>query len=526
VTLRIPYTSREFETILSEIRDRMRAELPDSNDFLESNVGRFMIELYAAVGDMIAFNMDRQAAECYVDTVETREHLVGLLRLIGFQPFNPVPEETAVRFSREAGQPLDTTINVPKGTRLFSSATSLPWVTTAAAVLSPSVSSVLVQAKQGEYRTLNFVSSGNPFQEFLINSRQVAEGEVFITVDGTTWNQAEQNSLVGEGPDAPVFQVVRTQDQRTIVQFGDNIDGSIPAKGSAIAIQVFLTEHVNGRATTGQIDQLVDTLTAPVTVRNPDPSRGGADFETVASARIRFPEAFATQKRAVTRGDYEAQAKLVPGVLQAKAVDNQLDPTVPLFSVHVFVVGNDGSVSSTLNDEVEELLNERKVNVMKVTVKSPTPIEVRVQIDELFVYRDFVPSEVESNVLTAIDNFFILSADDTGEIALGTDVALSRLFATISAVEGVSSFRKTVWVNPLPLDDDGRYDPLGTPSSGDEGIGVIVDTDDPELDEVNTGGVIPVGVTSFARLELASIAQIPINPDDLSLGTKSKITVV
>ena len=99
----IAYTSREFATILGDLRTNLQnatETLPNVNDFLESNEGRFLLDQWAAVAEMSSFTLDRTAAESYIDTLEERASLVSLLKLIGYQPKNPTPELVSVTISR------------------------------------------------------------------------------------------------------------------------------------------------------------------------------------------------------------------------------------------------------------------------------------------------------------------------------------------------------------------------------------------------------------------------------------------
>lgn len=526
---KLPYTNREFDTILSELRARLNVELPESNDWLESNVGRWITETYAAIADMTAFTIDRQAAECYLDTVETRENLVALLKLLGFQPFNPVSEETEVTFTVTSKQGSD--VEIPKGTRLYSSKRSLPWVTTSTTVIFAGETTATAQARQGEYRTIEFVSSGNPFQQFIINSEKVAEGEVAVTVDGIDWTVADgllgrPNTLVGLGADAEFFRVIHTQDRKTMIEFGDNIDGLIPPKGAEIMIRVFITEHVNGNVQSGEIDQLLDTLpvvSASVTVTNRKASGGGMDHESIASARLRWPRVFASQNRAVTLSDYEAQARLVPSVLQARAVDNTMDANVPLFEIELYIVGANGLTSESLNDEVGVLLDRVKMNPVVISVRSPEKVYVDILITQLYVYRQYVKADVAADVLVAVRDFFTLTADASGDVNMGSSVAISRLSAAIQNVTGVSSF---TWVIKTLSPTDSAQDTLA------EGHVIVNNTPTALLLPTEwqsnpvDAAAISVLPTEYAVLNSVSFLQVLDDPNEPNGSTHPNLITV
>ena len=57
---KINYTSRNFSDIRGELIEFVRQYYPDIfNDFNDASVGMMLIELNAAVGDMLSFNTDR-----------------------------------------------------------------------------------------------------------------------------------------------------------------------------------------------------------------------------------------------------------------------------------------------------------------------------------------------------------------------------------------------------------------------------------------------------------------------------------
>src|SRR5262245_52950504 len=211
MTLRIDYSSREFLSILDDIRQQLTTELPESNDFLESNVGRFILDAYAAIADMIAFTLDRQAAECYIDTLETRPSLVSLLALIGYQPANPLPEKTLVTLTLDA--PAATTITLPTGSRLQVTSTGSPWATTSAGVWSTAPQTLSVPVQQGQWNTLTFTGLGAPYQRIPMTMQNIADGQVQVTVNGARWTQAPNNVFIGATADDLIYRLLHTAEQ-------------------------------------------------------------------------------------------------------------------------------------------------------------------------------------------------------------------------------------------------------------------------------------------------------------------------
>ncbi|TAH37111.1 MAG: putative baseplate assembly protein [Planctomycetota bacterium] len=136
-------------------------------------------------------------------------------------------------------------------------------------------------------------------------------------------------SLLASGPFAREF-VVETDDAGTAhLRFGDGAHGLQPAPGARLRASYRVGNGSAGNAGAGAIAHVVAPESdAPGTkleakavlrVRNPLPARGGQDPESIAQVRIRAPQAFRVQRRAVTEEDWTAAARQHPGVQRARA---------------------------------------------------------------------------------------------------------------------------------------------------------------------------------------------------------------
>jgi phage-related baseplate assembly protein len=447
----INYTSREFALILEDIRANARAELPDVNDFLESNEGRFLFDQWAAIGDMLGFTIDRQGAESFVDTVETRANMVGLLKMIGYNVQNPTPETVTVTLTRVSS---DIEIVVPKYTPMLASTgiQVVPFVTSNAVTFNTGSTTVSVGAVQGQWTSASFTSNGSAHQSFVLSSSNIAHGMVRVFVSGNEWTQAVDNTFVGHVAADTVFSYNNMTDRRVRVNLGNGGEGFIPPRGETIKIDYFITLHVGGHIDANQMVAL-DTQVLDASPSNAEPSAGGRDYETLDSARFRYPTAFKAMRRAVTLGDWEALAQIVPGVLQAHAVDINRDSALPFFKVRIYVVGNGGIVSDALNKAVDTELRGRKVNATVFDVLSPAVSEVDV-VGTVDTKRTHDADTVISDATNAVQNFFVMSGEADSEIKVGEDVSFSRLISAIQAVDGVSSVNLTSPLTDIPIGEN------------------------------------------------------------------------
>lgn len=96
----INYTSRNFADIRADLVDLVRQYYPDIfNDFNDASVGMMLLELNAAVGDMLSFNTDRMFQETQIDYAQERKSVLSLARTFGLKIPGKRPSVTLVDFT-------------------------------------------------------------------------------------------------------------------------------------------------------------------------------------------------------------------------------------------------------------------------------------------------------------------------------------------------------------------------------------------------------------------------------------------
>lgn len=96
----IQYTSRNFADIRSDLVNMVRQYYPDIfNDFNDASVGMMLLELNAAVGDMLSTNTDRMFQETQIDYAKERKSVLSLARTFGLKIPGKRPSVTIVDFS-------------------------------------------------------------------------------------------------------------------------------------------------------------------------------------------------------------------------------------------------------------------------------------------------------------------------------------------------------------------------------------------------------------------------------------------
>jgi len=96
----INYSSRNFADIRAELINMVRQYYPDIfNDFNDASVGMMLLELNAAVGDMLSFNTDKMFQETQIDYAQERSSVLAMARTFGLNVPGKKPSITIVDFS-------------------------------------------------------------------------------------------------------------------------------------------------------------------------------------------------------------------------------------------------------------------------------------------------------------------------------------------------------------------------------------------------------------------------------------------
>jgi hypothetical protein len=101
---RIDYNRRTFSQIKQELITFISQNYPEViSDFTDSSVGSMLIDLNAAVGDNLSFNIDRAFQETQLEFAQQRRSILQIAKTNGL---NIVPRSASVTV-------VDFTINVP-----------------------------------------------------------------------------------------------------------------------------------------------------------------------------------------------------------------------------------------------------------------------------------------------------------------------------------------------------------------------------------------------------------------------------
>jgi len=461
--IQMDYTARDFDSIRAELLKISERLAPAWTDKQPGDIGVTILEAVAYLGDILSYNLDRTANESYLATAQTRESVVDLLRLIGYelQPPSPATVTMVVRTD------IDNVV-LPAGFTVRTQETDLvPSLSYEllndvqlgnAGLYSTSSDTLKVLRNFNEQTTINnnlvFVagdtivedmgdSDGSADQIFVLRQSPIAlnadgTSSITVRVNNVVWEG--KTSFIGSEPTSTHFVYRVLADQTAVVKFGDGVTGAIPTINATLEA----TYRINGGAETnnagvGSITSH-DSVNGVTQVFNVVQPSGGSDEEDVDTAKKQGPLSLRALDRCVTLGDFEAMALKVPGggLRAAKAkrgsspvevdlyVATQGDNPVPSGRWYSDIQNGYGMIGA-----VGRWLNQKKPVPTILNVLPPTPIQPYFEA-VIYVYDNVLRQNVVFEVDSSIQNLLFSTTDDFGD-----GLVLSALIQAIENTRGV-----------------------------------------------------------------------------------------
>jgi len=261
--------------------------------------------------------------------------------------------------------------------------------------------------------------------------------ESTLGADTSEWKP--QRDLLGSAPDATEFVVEIENDGVASLRFGDDEYGQLPEPGTAFEATYRVGNGSAGNIGAETLAHIVSNDPAITTVRNPLPAAGGIDPEAMADIRRDAPQAFRTQKRAVTEADYARTAELDTSIQRAAATFRW---TGSWHTVFITVDRLDGlPLTNDFEAQLRREIEPYRMAGHDLEIDSPhyVPLEI-----EMFVCvkPDYFRSDVEEALLDIFSNRTLADGRkglfQPDFFTFGQTVYLSRLYAAAEAVAGVA----------------------------------------------------------------------------------------
>jgi Baseplate J-like protein len=450
----VDYTSRDYSAILTDMTNLIPIFSPTWTNRDPADFGMTLLELFAYMGDILNYYIDRTANEALITSATQRQTVLQIASLIGYTPTNSTASTVTLTFQNSTSSPITLPALTQVATSLVSNGTTTQVVfETNSALAVPAKSgatngSATVVATQGQTVSNEIigVSDGTPSQTYALANTSVINGTVNVTINGVAY-QSVQYLIDSNGYD-PVFSTDTDADGVTYVTFGDSVSGRVPPNGAQIYATYRVGGGVIGNVASNTIKYVISipsgTIPAGLTVSNQDiavsgdgAATGGADAESTDSIRINAPKSIRAINRAVSLSDYSYIAVQVSGVSKAIATaDVYTSVTLYLAPTGDPGVSSDNvtptSVFNNISTNVLAALTDKAPANTTVTFQPPKYVGAYLVVN-LTVAPQYKQSSVVSNVTSAINNLFYID-----NVVFNDTIAVSDVYQTISSVDGIA----------------------------------------------------------------------------------------
>ncbi|MGH7938364.1 MAG: putative baseplate assembly protein, partial [Bryobacteraceae bacterium] len=298
------------------------------------------------------------------------------------------------------------------------------------------------------------VTQASPYDEMLPASQSLAvdpdESRPAVALDSLlgadTAHWFPQRDLLGSADDATEFVVEIENDQTAYLRFGDNELGEEPGRDTSFTATYRIGNGSVGNIGAETLAHIVSNNASIIGVRNPLPASGGVDPESAAQIRRDAPQAFRTQKRAVTEADYAQTAELDHSIQRAAATFRW---TGSWHTVFITVDRFDAlPLTSDFETQLAAEIEPYRMAGHDLEIDSPHYVSLEIAMF-VCVQRDYFRSDVREALLEVFSSG--LRPDGSKGFfqpdffTFGQTVYLSALYAAAQAVTGVASVQITTF---------------------------------------------------------------------------------
>jgi hypothetical protein len=451
----LDYTARDFDSIRSLLVGIASGKMPEWTTVGEANdFGTLLLELYAYMGDVTNYYIDRVGSEAFLGTAQRRQSVLYMAEMFGYSPMGRKAATSVVQFSLDDAYVSDDPNNpeniltIPSGTVVATTEKAdqavVYFETDSSITIRPGESGAReVTVTEGRTVLDEYVttSRGIPNSEYTLSRKDIVEGSVVLrTKEGplnyefspeyVQWTEIDSISTALLRQNA--FSTYLDDSGYTHIVFGDNTTGRVVPVGGEIYVSYrYGVGSAGNGITRGSINVIEDTTlpTAYLSVTNTLESFGGSDQETIDDMRFSIPLANKVRNRAVTLEDFTSLAVQVPQVGNAVAYGEVYT------AVNVRIAPVNGMLNaegmSILRNKVYNYLSDKIMLGTKVYIEDFEWEDVWIALD-LHVLSGFDKDTVTSNVKSSIENLLSYS-----NRTFGGKVSIGDIYRVSMKIEGV-----------------------------------------------------------------------------------------
>lgn len=446
----VDYTSRDYVAIRNDLLNLIPTFVPEWTNRDPADFGIALVELFAYMGDLTNFYIDRSANEAFITTASQRENVLELAKLLSYVPTDITSSTVTLTFQNSTASP----ITVPALTQVATNTVAngrtrqVIFETDAAVTVPAKVGSVngsaTVTATQGVTTANENVgqSDGSAGQIFQLGSQNVIRNSIEVTIGGVTYSNVPY--LIDYDIFDPVFSSFTDAEGTTYIQFGDDVSGRIPPANTVIYATYRTGDGEDGNVSSGTIKYILTNLVSGLSVNNQDilvtgdgAATGGADIESTDSIRINAPQSLRALNRAVSIADYARIALQVDGVLKTNArADVYTSVTVYMRPSGDRGVASDNvtvtSAFNTLATTVRNFFVDKVPANTTITLQPPSYVEVDIIMDIT------VSPNKKQSIVKADVNAVLTTLLEIDNVTFEDTLSPQDIYSALQVVDGLA----------------------------------------------------------------------------------------
>jgi uncharacterized phage protein gp47/JayE len=414
----VDYTAVDFDSLRARLIQLVESVFPEWTDHDVANFGNVLIELFAFVGDVLGYYLDAQAREAFLTTAMRRENVIALARRLGYR----------LSGATAATAELEFRLSMPPRARVVIGAGSVVRTREAQQPIRFQLLEDLVFERGQNPAVARGTVENSAWQHQVFDVRSMRGSDLTLDrvpfldrsaiVAATNGAYTEVESLLSSGPNDRHFIALVDQNDRATLRFGDGRAGASPV--GSIDVRYKTGGGAAGNVDAGQITVFdgvpkdVEGQPVALTVTNPSRASGGAERQSIGSAKLLAPLSVRATSRSVAREDFEIHALELAGVARALMLTSNEDPAVRENSGVLHVIPKGGGLPTlALKALVRRQVTEVYPATLTFQVDVRDPVYKRVDVRaRIFLRAGTRPIDVRDRVRARLSDFFALSMPD------------------------------------------------------------------------------------------------------------------
>lgn len=435
--LRVPYTSRDQDTLVRDAIDYIAAYLPSVGRVREGNPTFNFISMILGFIGSYNLSIDHHFLESILANTSLPKNAALIAESLLYEWKGPLPSRADLTFTPLNGQVPSGGISIPDKTPVArKSSPGFTFLVLGAHRLEEGQTELTVPSVEGVQ-----ILSENPLNLESINLRE--QGDIIWRVsllNPSVWGESIEFRVAGEkwtrlglwekspSENFAGYRVVVDPETLVTTIFGftsGNLKTRRPPVSANLEVDYIFTNGEAGATEAGEITSILSGLSSQVNCTNNNDSSGGSNGDSTDDIRINAPRSYYTEQSLITVPDIKANIEKRSDVSLAQV------GSITGSSMRIYVLPNQGLIaSSSLLDEIRFDIQSRSIPGYLIQPSAVSEGFHEIELSVILFNRNFSKEDVIQRVRKAI-----LDIADQQARVIGRGLAISDVDAAIENLD-------------------------------------------------------------------------------------------